>query len=326
MWRRWQRWCSSDRAGHGGRVAGFGVWACARSSDVGGSGGDCARHGRHAPPQPTASAFTVTAPFPAEAPELRRRQLWPSPSSATAYPCVAPCRPLLERHQRRRSPRSAGARRTSLQGQLRRRAFTQLLRSCPRRACRRGSHALHTSTCVFNKWSAAFLNGARLATPLYGDYLQRAQAGTVDNASTLKHRSTFGRADVDVLVEHLASVSDLSAEQICAIYERNQDSIKQMIEADTGLPPSMTIDPKLHVRVAFLRFLKLLSGRCGSPLRNIRERCGVTPSLSLDWNECGAYVFELSEDGAVIAKVSFRNGDVGDLTGEVISVTSWKVR
>ena len=155
-WRRWQRWCSSDRAGHGGRVAGFGVWACAPISDVGGSGGDCARHGRHAPHQPTASAFTVTAPFPAEAPELRRRQLWPSPSSATAYPCVAPCRPLLERHQRRRSPRSAGARRTSLQGQLRRRAFTQLLRSCPRRACRRGSHALHTSTCVFSKWSAAF--------------------------------------------------------------------------------------------------------------------------------------------------------------------------
>ena len=173
---------------------------------------------------------------------------------------------------------------------------------------------------------SGLLNDARLVMPLYGDYLQRAQAGTVDNASTLKHRSTFGRADVDVLVEHLASVSDLSAEQICAIYERNQDSIKQMIEADTGLPPSMTIDPKLHVRVAFLRFLKLLSGRCGSPLRNIRERSGVTPSLSLDWNECGAYVFELSEDGAVIAKVSFRNGDVGDLTGEVISVTSWKVR
>jgi hypothetical protein len=156
--------------------------------------------------------------------------------------------------------------------------------------------------------------------------LQRLQQGTVDNSLLLKQRSTYGRADVDVLVEHLASVSDLSAEQICAIYEQDQEAIKQMIEADTGLPPTMPIDPKLHSKVAFLRFLKLLSGRCGSPLRNIRQKRGVAPSLSLDWNECGAYEFGLSEDGSLIEKISFRNGDVGDLTGEVINVASWKVR
>jgi hypothetical protein len=154
--------------------------------------------------------------------------------------------------------------------------------------------------------------------------LNSRQQNTTGSDNLLYKPTTFGKLDEVTLIEHLKSVSDLTQSDLESILARDVDQLSHLLERDTNLPPGLIINPMLHVRPVVLSFLKTLSIDHGGQLSDVKAKGGLGKDFDLQWQKVGAYAFEIA--AGVITKITFRNGDVGNLMGEKINPVVWKCR
>lgn len=118
--------------------------------------------------------------------------------------------------------------------------------------------------------------------------------------------TVFGRLDEGFAIKFLTTVSDMSAADISAAVRHNTDSIAELLEYTSQVPPQLRLLDELKVIEVCRRFLYKRSLDMQKPLKDFKAKGGVLASGGLNW-KYGAYTLRF--DQTKLVEITFRNGD-----------------
>ena len=182
----------------------------------------------------------------------------------------------------------------------------------------------HERVCLQQLLTGCLAN-PKIIMPLYGDYINRANkyATLASEPGMLVHRRSFGTMEDEVIIQHLEAVSKVPGKVLCLVQENNEYALKNLLEASMGCVVSLGIRAELFRIPVCLRFLKLLDALNLHPLASLKD--DINDRLEVNFSTMQYKIDVEDEEPHKVTQIEFRNGDFGDLMGDVIDST-WAVR
>ena len=156
---------------------------------------------------------------------------------------------------------------------------------------------------------------------MFEDVLSKRQCiSTGDASEYMPKMSTVGKpTDETLLVSCVTTCSDMETADVLSAKRFDGESLPQLFEAMSQLNPNMKSPEELKHRESYRRCMVECSNAHGNPIEHlVRDKVFDRTTGTLDWTN-GSY--RIAVDGGFIQTVTFRNGDVIDVSSRQINDT-----